>query len=236
MIRVRDLYKSFDAGARPVHVLEGVDLAVERGEFVALAGRSGSGKSTLLNLIAGLERPDRGSIRVGGTELTSLDERRRTIFRRDSIGIVFQFFNLLPVLSALDNVALPALLAGCPRDAADERALGLLARVGMSERADALPDQLSGGEQQRVATARALINDPAVVLADEPTGNLDSGNAERVLDLLADLAARDRQTILMVTHDPVAAARAQRVLTLSDGRVTEGSPEPAVVSRASVRP
>ena len=219
MIRVRELHKSFEQGGRRVPVLRGVELEVARGEFVALAGRSGSGKSTLLNVIAGLEPADRGSVTIDGMELTALDDRRRTVFRRDSIGIVFQFFNLLTVLTVLDNVALPALLAGRPRRAVQARARDLLSRVGLGDRAGAFPDELSGGEQQRVAAARALINRPAVILADEPTGNLDSASAEGTLDLLVELAAEDGQTILMATHDQAAAARAGRTVTLLDGRV-----------------
>jgi putative ABC transport system ATP-binding protein len=221
MIRVHDLHKSFLQGDRPVPVLRGVELHVRRGELVALMGRSGSGKSTLLNLVAGLEMPDRGRVEVDGVDVGALDDGRRTVFRRNAIGIVFQFFNLLPVLSALDNVALPGLLAGRRRDQVAARARDLLARVGMADRAGAFPDQLSAGEQQRVATARALVNDPAVVLADEPTGNLDSENGERTLDLLRGLAEEDGQTILLATHDPAAARRASRIVTLVEGRVLE---------------
>ncbi len=221
MIRVHDLHKSFLQGDRPVPVLQGVELHVRRGELVAIIGRSGSGKSTLLNLVAGLEVPDRGRIEVDGVDVGALDDGRRTVFRRGAIGIVFQFFNLIPVLSALDNVALPGLLAGRRRDEVQARARDLLARVGMVERAGAFPDQLSGGEQQRVATGRALVNDPAVVLADEPTGNLDSENGERILDLLRALAEEEGQTILLATHDPAAARRASRIVTLVEGRVLE---------------
>ena len=219
MIRISDLHKTFRAGGRALPVLRGVDLHVRRGEFAALVGRSGSGKSTLLNLVAGLDLPDSGSIQVDGTDVAALDDRERTLFRRDSIGIVFQFFNLIPALSALDNVGLPAMLAGRRRGDVEERALELLARFGLDDRAGDFPDQLSGGEQQRVAVARALVNDPAVVLADEPTGNLDSVNAERTLDLLAGLVAAEGQTILMATHDPVAAARAGRTVVLLEGRI-----------------
>jgi len=224
MIQVHDLRKSFLQGDRPVPVLHGLDLHVRRGEFVALVGRSGSGKSTLLNLVAGLELPDAGRVEVDGVDLGALDDRRRTVFRRDSIGIVFQLFNLIPALSALDNVALPGLLAGRPRAGVEARALELLSRVGLADRACAFPDQLSGGEQQRVATARALINDPAVVLADEPTGNLDSESGESALDLLRTLVDQDGQTILMATHDPAAARRATRIVTLAEGKVREEAP------------
>lgn len=239
MIEVRDLHKSFADGGQTVPVLRGVDLQVGRGEFVALVGRSGSGKSTLLNLVAGLDVPDRGSITIDGVELTSLDDRRRTLFRRDRIGIVFQFFNLLPVLSALDNVALPALLAGRPRQEVEVRARELLARVGLGGRADDFPDRLSGGEQQRVATARALVNDPALILADEPTGNLDAESAARTLELLAGLAERDGQTVLMATHDAAATSRAGRTVALVDGRirppasVAGAPPGPALLARGA---
>jgi putative ABC transport system ATP-binding protein len=221
MIRVHDLHKSFAHGDGTISVLRGVDLHVRRGELVALVGRSGSGKSTLLNLLAGLEVPDRGRIEVDGVDVGALDDGRRTIFRRDAIGIVFQFFNLLSVLTALDNVALPGLLAGRRREEVEARARDLLARVGMADRGGSFPDQLSGGEQQRVATARALINAPAVVLADEPTGNLDAENGERTLDLLRGLADEDGQTILLATHDPAAARRASRIVTLAEGKVLE---------------
>jgi putative ABC transport system ATP-binding protein len=234
MIRVHDLRKSFLQGDHPVPVLRGLDLRVGRGEFVALVGRSGSGKSTLLNLVAGLELPDAGKVEVNGVDLGALDDRRRTVFRRDSIGIVFQLFNLIPALPALDNVALLGLLAGRPRTEVEARALELLARVGLADRARAFPDQLSGGEQQRVATARALINDPAVILADEPTGNLDSESGERTLDLLRTLVDQDGQTILMATHDPAAARRSARIVTLAEGKVREELPGErlAVPSRA----
>jgi putative ABC transport system ATP-binding protein len=219
VIHLRDVRKAFGGPAQRVEVLRGVDLDVEPGELVALIGRSGSGKSTLLNVIAGLEPPDGGTVRVEGVDLGRLDDRRRTVFRRDRIGIVFQAFNLIPVLSALDNVALPARLAGAGAEAV-RRARELLGRVGLEGRADAFPDELSGGEQQRVATARALVNRPAVVLADEPTGNLDAESAERTLALLAGLAGEGGRTVLLATHDPAAAARAGRVLALQDGRVT----------------
>jgi putative ABC transport system ATP-binding protein len=218
VIHLRDVRKAFGGPAQRVEVLRGVDLDVQPGELVALIGRSGSGKSTLLNVIAGLEPPDGGTVRVEGVDLGRLDDGRRTVFRRDRIGIVFQAFNLIPVLSALDNVALPARLAGAGAEAV-RRARELLERVGLEARADAFPDELSGGEQQRVATARALVNRPAVVLADEPTGNLDAESAERTLALLAGLAGEDGRTVLLATHDPAAAARAGRVLALEDGRV-----------------
>jgi putative ABC transport system ATP-binding protein len=204
-------------------VLRGVDLDVRRGELVAIVGRSGSGKSTLLNLAAGLDVPDAGVIEVGGVDLGGLDDRARTILRRDAIGIVFQSFNLLPVLTAMDNVALPGLLARRDRRDVEARARSLLARVGLEDRAGAFPDQLSGGEQQRVATARALINEPALLLADEPTGNLDTESGERILDLLAGLSSGG-QTILLATHDPSAARRADRVVALDEGRLAEAAP------------
>jgi putative ABC transport system ATP-binding protein len=219
MIRISELHKAFGEGDRRIPVLQGVDLALDPGEFVALLGRSGSGKSTLLNIVGGLEIPDAGAVSIDGTELTSLDDRRRTIFRRDRIGIVFQFFNLLPVLSVLNNVTLPALLAGRGRQDVERRGRELLALVGMESRIDAHPDELSGGEQQRVATARALINSPAVILADEPTGNLDSDNSERILELLAKLAQEEGQTVLMATHDEAAAGRARRTVLLEEGRI-----------------
>jgi putative ABC transport system ATP-binding protein len=219
VLQLRGVRKAFGDGSRRVEVLRGVDLDVGRGELAALVGRSGSGKSTLLNVIAGLEPPDGGVVRVGGVDLPALNDRRRTLFRRERIGIVFQAFNLIPVLSALDNVALPARLGGAGAEAV-RRAGDLLERVGLADRADAFPDELSGGEQQRVATARALVNRPALVLADEPTGNLDAESAARILELLAGVAGEDGRTVLLVTHDPAAASRAGRVLALEEGRVT----------------
>ncbi|MFH9012843.1 ABC transporter ATP-binding protein [Streptomyces sp. NPDC017943] len=202
-----------------VTALDGVSLAFPAGSFTAVMGPSGSGKSTLLQCAAGLDRPTSGSVTVGGTELTGLSERRLTLLRRERVGFVFQAFNLLPSLTAEQNVALPLRLAG--RRVPKDRVRAALRQVGLADRARHRPDQLSGGQQQRVALARALTTRPDVLFADEPTGALDTRTGHEVLGLLRALADRDGTTVVMVTHDPVAAAYADRVVVLVDGRVGE---------------
>lgn len=202
-------------------VLDGVNAKVETGERVAILGPSGSGKSTLLNLICGIDVPDAGSVRVAGTELTTLTERDRTLFRRHEVGFVFQFFNLLPTLSVLENLLLPVELKGEVGAQEEARARALLTQVGLADRADAFPDRLSGGEQQRVAVARALVHEPALVLADEPTGNLDEETGARVVDLLDGLVRSDGRTLVVVTHSRDLAARMDRVLRMNHGRLEE---------------
>jgi putative ABC transport system ATP-binding protein len=207
--------------------LDGVTLEIRAGEAVAVTGPSGCGKSTLLNMVAGLDRPTSGTVTVQGEDLGRLDETGLALFRRRRVGMVFQFFNLLDDLSALDNVALPAQLTGTPAAQARRRALELLEELGVAGRRNAHPAVLSGGERQRVAVARALVNRPVVLLADEPTGALDSRAAEQVMDLLLDLN-QIGQTLLLVTHDPAVAGCANRVVRLADGRVAGGDgPEPA---------
>ena len=215
----RDLAKVYGEGAAAVRALDGASLEVRRGEMVAIMGQSGSGKSTMLHLLGALEAASGGQISLGGERYDGLDDAGLTRVRRDRIGFVFQFFNLLPSLSAAENVVLPALIAGERADAATARARALLERVGLGARADHLPAEMSGGEQQRVAIARALLREPELVLADEPTGNLDSRSSTAVLELLRELAEADAQTLVMVTHDPGAAAVAERVVFLRDGRV-----------------
>jgi putative ABC transport system ATP-binding protein len=218
VIQTRDLVKTFDADEAPVRAVDHVDLLVEEGETVSVMGPSGCGKSTLLHLLGGLERPDGGEVRLGGTRVDKLSETEWAVLRRRSIGFVFQAFNLVDELTAVENVELPALLLGVSRNQARKRALELLERLRVAERAGHLPDRLSGGERQRVAVARALINDPLVVLADEPTGNLDSRATGDILGLFAEL--RDaRQTLLLVTHDARVASIADRLLTMRDGTV-----------------
>jgi putative ABC transport system ATP-binding protein len=213
---VRKAYREGDA----LHlVLDGVEARVGAGEFVALVGPSGSGKSTLLNLIAGIDRPDSGEVVVAGAALGRMSERERTLFRRRSIGFVFQFFNLIPTLTVEENLLLPLELNGLPADAAVAR--GWLARVGLADRAGSFPDRLSGGEQQRVAIARALIHEPPLVLADEPTGNLDADTGERVLELLASLTREGGRTLVVVTHSERIVERADRTLVLDRGRLRE---------------
>jgi ABC-type lipoprotein export system ATPase subunit len=212
-VEVKNLEKIF-AGRR---VLSDLSLSLLEGSFTALLGKSGSGKTTLLHLLAGLDTPDRGEIRIYNRLLSQLDEEGRSTLRLSEIGLIFQFFNLLPGLSAFQNACLPGIFRGERRDAVEERVNVLFERFSL--RKDALPDELSGGELQRVAIARALCNKPKLILADEPTGNLDSGNAEMVAGLLQELSAKDGITILMVTHDETLAGCAERQLRLEEGRI-----------------
>ncbi len=219
LIRVSQLSKSYLEGQKALQVLDRVDLEMAEGEFLALLGASGSGKSTLLNLLSGIDRADSGEIWVDGRNLIALNEGERTLFRREQIGFIFQFFNLLPTLSALENISLPLELAGAQQKEAQERAGELLEAVGLAGRGDSLPDQLSGGEQQRVAIARALVHDPLLVLADEPTGNLDEDTGAKVLDLLERLTRARGKNLIMATHSIENARRADRVLRLRDGQL-----------------
>jgi putative ABC transport system ATP-binding protein len=218
--------KTYEAETAPVRALRGVDLTVARGEFVALMGPSGCGKSTLLHLAAGLDRPDEGSIELAGQELTGLGESRLSRVRRRHVGLVFQFFHLLEGMSVAENVSLAALVAGASRRDADARAAELLDLLGLLDKAASAPASLSGGQRQRLAIARALANSPTVLLADEPTGALDSDGADEVLDLFRRLHARG-QTVLMVTHNPDVAAGASRVVHLRDGVLTTAERAPA---------
>ena len=222
MISVRDLSMRLTSGGRPVDVLSGVSLEVPAGQFVAVAGPSGSGKSTLLGLIAGLDAPTAGRIRVAGVEITDLSEDALARFRRDTIGYVFQAYHLIPTLTALENVPVPLELAG-DRDAL-ARAGALLDEVGLGDRAGHYPVQLSGGEQQRVAVARAVGRRPRLLLADEPTGNLDSSTGKQIVDLLVDLHRNLSSTLVLVTHDAALATHADRVVTLRDGRIVSDEP------------
>jgi len=220
MIRCAGVTKAYRTGDRSVQALRGVDLTIERGRFVAIMGKSGSGKSTLLHLLAALDEPDAGEIEVVGTRLDTISEREATRFRGEDIGIVFQQFNLIPTLSAIENVELPGLLRKMPAGEIRKRGKALLDRLGLSSRADHRPEAMSGGEQQRVAIARALLLKPAVLLADEPTGSLDSASSEKLWALIEDVAADEGLTVVMVTHEPSAAAHAERVVVLTDGRVS----------------
>jgi len=222
ILRAEHLEKTFggsSAGAASVAALDKVDLAVEQGEFVAITGASGSGKSTLLHLLGGIARPTAGSVLLEGVDLASLDDDALARLRRRRIGFVFQRYNLLPELSLVENVALPLVLDGMANALAEKAARAALETVGLSHRAEHRPDELSGGEQQRGAIARALVAEPAIVLADEPTGALDSVNSRRVIDLLMRLAADHRQTVILVTHDPGIAAAAGRTILMRDGRI-----------------
>jgi len=218
VLRIRGLRRTFRTTSSPVRALRGVDLDVESGEFVVLMGPSGSGKSSLLKLVAGLDRPDGGEVIVAGRSLDDLDDDDLARLRRRHIGFVFQFFELLDDMTALENVAMAALLGGLRRRQAEERALAMLDLVALGDRGAAMPGVLSGGERQRLALARALANDPTLVLADEPTGALDTAGTDEILELLRRLHA-DGQTIVLVTHDPHVAAIADRVVRLVDGRV-----------------
>jgi len=221
LLQISGLSKSYREGGRAHRILNGAEATLGAGEFVALLGPSGSGKSTLLNLVAGIDQPDGGEVRVAGISLTGMTERERTLFRRRHIGFIFQFFNLLPTLTVEENLLLPLELKG--RIGAPERAAArrLLRQVGLAGREETFPDRLSGGEQQRVAVARALVHDPLLILADEPTGNLDSESGGAVLDLLETLAGSAEKTLLVVTHNHVVARRAHRVLRIRGGVLVE---------------
>ncbi len=220
VLEARQLAKTYETGGAKVLGLRGVDISIERGEFVAIMGPSGCGKSTLLNLLAGLDRPTAGEVWLDGQRIDGLSETELARLRRRKVGFVFQFFNLVPTLSAVENVELPLLLVGRRRRKARQAANELMSDLGISGKEEAAPAELSGGEQQRVALARALANRPDIVLADEPTGNLDSAAARDVLGLFRDAQSRG-QTLLLVTHDASVASAAERVITLRDGLVAD---------------
>jgi putative ABC transport system ATP-binding protein len=215
------LSKSFVEADLTRAVLDRVDLEIQNGEFVALLGHSGSGKSTLLNLISGIERPSSGLVSIRDVPITELSERERTLFRREHIGFIFQFFNLIPTLTVLENVTLPRELAGDDEKVTVAAAMRLLQLVGLEDRRDTFPDKLSGGEQQRVAIARALVHDPMLVLADEPTGNLDENTGAQVLNLLLSLTRRRGKTLIMATHNPEIARMADRIVRVHDGHLQD---------------
>ena len=217
LVDIRALTKRYPEGERERVVFSGLNLRVARGERLAVVGRSGSGKSTLLNLIAGIDRADGGSIEVDGEDITRLSETARTLFRRRRIGFVYQFFNLIPTLTVSENVRLPLELNGVAAAQARESANDMLSRVGLAGRGEVFPERLSGGEQQRVAVARALVHEPLLVLADEPTGNLDAATGKRISELIIERAAAAGATLVLVTHDPALAARAGRVWHLDTG-------------------
>lgn len=218
MIQLVDVSKNYGT-AEVVHALKHLSLSIERGERVALMGPSGSGKSTFLNLVCGLDEPSTGSIKIDGIELCNLGDDARTRARREKIGMIFQTFNLLPTLTAIENVSLPLRLQGLGRRETEERAAKMLERVGLGKRETHRPDEMSGGERQRVAIARALVFRPPLLLADEPTGNLDTATGEEILDLLEVLHREFNSTLLLVTHNEVAAQRCDRILTIRDGAI-----------------
>jgi putative ABC transport system ATP-binding protein len=220
LLETRDLKKHYRMGASTVRALDGVSLEVREGEFLALLGTSGSGKSTLLNLIAGLDRATAGSLHMFGQDLAAMSSLELSLHRRRNVGVIFQSFNLVPTMSAAENVALAMMFAGVVRDERQRRAAHLLGAMGLGDRQQHRPRELSGGEQQRVAIARALANQPHLLLADEPTGNLDSRTTREIMDLLRDLNAREGKTIILVTHDAALAERyAHRLVTLLDGTI-----------------
>ena len=216
MIETADLHRSYRVGKKSIEVLHGIDLRIERGEKVFLCGPSGAGKTTLLYTLAGLERPDRGTVRIHGADLYAMGRREQASFRNREIGYVFQNFHLLPELTALENVAVPGAIAGRDASAAARSALE---RVGLADRADHLPAELSGGEQQRVAIARAIVNEPKVLFADEPTGNLDSRNSAEIMGMLLALASEHQVTLVVVTHDRSLARSGDRTLVIRDGAI-----------------
>jgi putative ABC transport system ATP-binding protein len=227
MIRLENLSKIYGADNNSIVALYDASLTIQKGEFITLYGRSGSGKSTLLNLVSGIDRPTSGKIFFNDLELTAMNENRLTLFRRDQIGFVFQFFNLLPTLTVLENVLLPGQLNSHSAPKLRERGIDLLTQLGIAERWQALPDQLSGGQQQRVAIARALINDPQLILADEPTGNLDSDTGLHILEILKHLSQAQNKTILLATHSLDASAFADRVFKIKDGALLVQPPRSA---------
>ncbi|MDQ2809348.1 MAG: ABC transporter ATP-binding protein [Chloroflexota bacterium] len=227
MLQTSGLTRTYRVGRDRVTALDGVDISVRQGEFVAVMGPSGCGKSTLLNLVGGLDRPTAGQVQLGGHDLATMSDEALAVLRRQTLGFIFQRHDLLPILTVQENVEFPLLLAGCALADRQRRAADLLAQVGLAEKAQHLPEELSGGQQQRVGIARALANHPAILLADEPTGNLDSATAGEILDLLAALVRQEGLTLVMVTHDAEDAARADRIIRLRDGHlVTEKDATP----------
>ena len=220
-IQIANVSKSYSEGEKRHYVLREAKLAAKQGEFIALLGASGSGKSTLLNLLSGIDEADSGAIWLDGKNLIAMNEAERTLFRREHIGFIFQFFNLLPTLTVIENVSLPLELAGAAPGAARSKASDLLNAVSLDGRQNSFPDRLSGGEQQRVAIARALVHDPLLVLADEPTGNLDEDTGAQIMNLLERLTRRAHKNLIMATHNMVNARRADRILHLHEGKLVE---------------
>jgi len=221
VVRLRGLRKSFDKGGRTIHVLAGIDLTLRAGDRVSIMGRSGAGKSTLLHLLGGLDHPTAGSLTIGGRELSTLDDRAKSALRATHVGFVFQFHHLLPECSAVENVMMPSVIAGTPFEQAHARAVEVLGEVGLTERLEHRPGELSGGEQQRVAIARALIHEPDLVLADEPTGNLDQATGAAVYDTLLQAVDQRGSVLVLVTHDAELADQLPRRLAIADGLLQE---------------
>jgi len=219
MMELQDVAKSYPQGRRVVHALRGVSLKISAGEFVSIVGPSGSGKSTLMHLLGALDVPTSGRVWFDGRDLQTMSDGERSLLRRNRIGFIFQFFNLLPTLTAVENVSLPLMLGGAPRKQSRDKALAGLQQVGLAERAGHFPEELSGGEMQRVAIARALVTEPEAILCDEPTGNLDSVTSKEILTLLRGLPEAGRRSVVMVTHDPQAAQYGDRLITIRDGLI-----------------
>ena len=236
IIEVKALHKVYDTGAIRVEALRGVDMTVERGEMVAIMGPSGCGKTTLLNCLSGIDDPTTGTVMIEGTDLSTLDDDTKTGYRARRMGFIFQFYNLLPVLSAIENIELPLLVSGTSAKEARERANASLDRVGLSQWAAHRPSELSGGQRQRVTIARALVNDPAIVWADEPTGDLDSQTADEVMSLMQELNQQHDQTFLIVSHDSGVAARCHRTIYMRDGLIEREEAGVARTVTASVAP
>ena len=240
MMDLADVTKVYSQGRRTVQAVRGVSLTVEAGEFVSIMGPSGSGKSTLMHLMGGLDTPTTGKALFLGKDLAAMSDRERSFLRRTRIGFVFQFFNLLPTLTAAENVALPLILGGRGRGAALREAVVSLDRVGLGHRSEHFPEEMSGGEMQRVAIARALVGEPEAILCDEPTGNLDSANSSEILKLLRSLPETGRRAVVMVTHDKHAAAYGDRLVTIRDGLIADDAPEsrtelPAAATGLTIR-
>ena len=233
VIRLRQLVKDYPSGVGPVRILHGLDLLIDSGEFIAIMGPSGSGKSTLMNIIGCLDSPSGGEFRLAGQDVATLDVNAQADIRNRYIGFVFQGFNLLPRSTLLDNVALPLTYAGVPLAERRQRAAAMLAKVGLGHRVDAMPGQISGGQQQRVAIARALVNRPALILADEPTGNLDTQTSNEIMALFQRLHEEDGITLVLVTHEPDIAAHAQRLVRLVDGHKAWDGPAAAGLAQAT---
>ncbi len=219
LVRTQDIVKNYLSGAETLHILKGINLQIEEGTSLSITGQSGSGKSTLLNILGGLDRADGGSVFIGNDEITSLSEKEMSVFRSKKVGFIFQFHYLLKDFTALENIMIPAYIAGLKKKDALDRARTLLADVNLEERGKHFPSQLSGGERQRVAVARSMVNDPALILADEPTGNLDPANSDIVSELLYAAAQKRGKTLIVVTHDEKAAARASVRLVLENGQL-----------------
>ncbi|MCQ2400947.1 MAG: ABC transporter ATP-binding protein [Lachnospiraceae bacterium] len=221
VIEVHDLYKFYKAGKTVVKALNGVSFSIEKGEFVAIIGPSGSGKSTLLNMLAGLESPTKGEIIIGGRHIEGMSENDLVGFRRRNVGFIFQSYNLIPTMNAIENVALPLMFKGVPKKAREAEAIKYLKLVGLEDSMKNLGNAMSGGQQQRVGIARALTGDPKIIFADEPTGNLDTKTSAEVLKLLKDVCAENQKTLIMVTHSPAIAKTADRQITIVDGKIVE---------------